>query len=677
MLPMYVRCLRVRRDANPIIVINDEAHHAWRVRTETASKYGRKPVDKESEKMATVWIRGLDRIHKHRGILRCFDLSATPFVPSGKKTEEALFNWIVSDFGLNDAIESGLVKTPRVTIRDDSYRTKAYKSRLYHIYADKQVKSDLNRKVDADEPLPDLVINAYNLLGIDWFEAKKEWEKAGKKSPPVMITVANRTETSARINYAFADCQISIPALCDPEKTLQIDTKVLASAEAEDVAISVESDKDSEEGSAKQSKKQQTELLRQKVNTVGKEGGLGEQIQHVISVEMLSEGWDTKTVTHIMGLRAFSSQLLCEQVVGRGLRRVSYEIGEEHGLFDPEYVNIFGVPFTFLPHEETAGVPAPPAPKTRIEAVQEKIAHAITWPNVVRIDRVYRSYLILNQTEIAHLEIAPYEVITKVELAEIIAGKPNPKLKKVIGLEKMAKGTRMQTIIFKVALRIYHSDSRLWCKFGEGAFLAQMVDIVSDFIDSEHLSISTIQDRDDVKWKVIVMLNMNKIVQHIRNQIKIANTEEVVAITERPNRSTENVSPWYTSKPCERTDKSHISHCVYDSRWEASEAYMLDTSGLVKSFVKNDHLGFAIAYSHEGIVRRYYPDFIVRLANNEHLLLEVKGRENSMDESKRAHLEDWVKAVNNAKDFGKWCCDVSFHPNDLEGILSKYASISC
>ena len=670
----YVRqVLGSMHKAEQIIVINDEAHHAWRVSPETASKYGRTKAEQEE---ATIWIGGLDRIHQYRGILRCFDLSATPFVPSGKKaTEEALFAWIVSDFGLNDAIESGLVKTPRVVIRDDSYRTSEYKSRLYHIYADKEVKDDVNRKVDASEPLPDLVTNAYSLLGTDWLEAKKEWEKMGHKLPPVMITIANRTETSARINYAFTHGQIAIDQLCDTERTLQIDSKVLESAEAETkvASLSVDPEDDSETSSPTRSKKQQAEFLRQQVNTVGKEGRPGEQIQHVISVQMLSEGWDAKTVTHIMGLRAFSSQLLCEQVIGRGLRRVSYDIGEKHGLFDPEYVNIFGIPFAFLPHEEATGTPPPPKPKTEIKPVQEKIQHAISWPNVVRIDRVYRYDLILNPIEIEPLGLDPYGMVTKAELAEIIAGQPNSKLKKAIGLNQIAKDKRMQTSIFEVALGVYRSELWTEWKSSEGAFLTQMVDLVSDFIDSEQLTISgDVQGSDDMR-KAIIMLNMNRIVQHIRNQIKVENTEELVVITEKPHRSTEGVSSWYTSRPCEQTEKSHISHCVYDSRWEASEAYMLDTSKLVESFVKNDHLGFAIEYSHQGIVRRYYPDFIVRLANGEHLILEVKGKETSKDKSKLAYLKEWVQAVNNAKEFGKWHWDVSFNPSDLEGILEKYA----
>jgi type III restriction enzyme len=323
----YIRqVLREMGSARKIIVINDEAHHAWRINPEAIGKYTRTGSVKDSAEEATIWIGGLDKIHEQRGILRCFDLSATPFTPSGKKAaEEALFTWIVSDFGLNDAIESGLVKTPRVVIRDDSKRTKELKSRLYHIYVDDEVRDDITRKADETEPLPDLLINAYYLLGKDWLEAKQKWESEGYKVPPVMITVANRTETSARIKYAFDHNHILISDLCVPEKTLQIDSKVLESAEAETEAVEVEVDTDEDEEliTPNLTKKQQAELLRLTVDTVGKEGKPGEQIQNVISVGMLSEGWDAKTVTHIMGLRAFSSQLLCEQVVGRGLRRVS------------------------------------------------------------------------------------------------------------------------------------------------------------------------------------------------------------------------------------------------------------------------------------------------------------------------------------------------------------------
>ena len=344
--------------ARNLLVINDEAHHAWRVPAES------KGVAKDEIEEATKWVGGLDRIHKARGILSCYDFSATPFVPSGKRSpEEGLFGWIVSDFGLNDAIESGLVKTPRVVIRDDMLPdAKSYRSRLYHIYNDPEVKDDLNRSAQPEEPLPDLVMNGYHLLGYDWRETAEDWAARQPASPPpVMITVANRTETAARIKHAFDRKRVHIAELCDAERTLHIDSKVLKTAEAAEVAFSGGEDKVDEGVARKLTQKQRAERLRKQVNTVGQPDCPGQWIQNVISVGMLSEGWDAKTVTHIMGLRAFTSQLLCEQVVGRGLRRTSYEVNPDTKLFEPEYVNVFGVPFTFLPHEGWESGPPPPA----------------------------------------------------------------------------------------------------------------------------------------------------------------------------------------------------------------------------------------------------------------------------------------------------------------------------
>jgi len=661
-------------NARNIIVINDEAHHAWRINPEAVGKYKRIGAEKDSAETATIWIGGLDRIHQQRGILRCYDMSATPFSPSGKKAaEESLFSWIVSDFGLNDAIESGLVKTPRVVVRDDSERTKELKSKLYHIYMNDEVKDDINRKADETEPLPDLVINAYYLLGKDWLETHKEWVKVGHKVPPVMITVANRTETSSRIKYAFDHNQILIPELCNSDKTLQIDSKVLNEAESETEAFEIQTKSDN--GEPKLSKKQQAELLRKTVDSVGKMGEPGEQVQNVISVGMLSEGWDAKTVTHIMGLRAFSSQLLCEQVIGRGLRRVSYDTADD-GFFEAEYVNIFGVPFTFLPHEGGDGPPPPPPPpKTKIGPVSDKKEHEITWPNILRIDHVFKPKLTLDWDKVKVLEIDPYESITEAELAAIIAGKANEHVRSAIGLEQIAEETRIQTIVFRIASAIYNSEKRPEWKGSKEIFLAQVVRLVEQFIASDKIRVKhDLFHQDDSKRKILIILNMTKIIQHIWTEIRAENTQRLTAIfdKERPIRSTSDVKTWYTSKPCEWVDKSHISHCVYDSGWEASEAYFLDKSDLVTSFVKNDHLGFYILYNFKGVIRKYYPDFMIRLSNGEYLILETKGVDSQQNQTKREFLDEWVKAVDTHGGFGKWNWDVSFHPSDMETILKKH-----
>jgi type III restriction enzyme len=398
---------------------------------------------------------------------------------------------------------------------------------------------------------------------------------------------------------------------------------------------------------------------------------LGEKIQNVISVGMLSEGWDAKTVTHIMGLRAFSSQLLCEQVVGRGLRRVSYDVGED-GLFEPEYVNIFGVPFTFLPHEGGDGAPPPPPkPKTKIEPVPEKIEHEISWPNIIRIDTVYRPKLTLDLCKVEPIVLDPFESITEAELAAIIAGKPNPAVLSDIDLKEIADRYRTQTIIFETAKRIYNINKPNW-KGSKELFFAQLIKIVGEFIESDRIVIASERfNGSKERRKVLIILNMNKIIQHIWQALKAENFEKRVPVfdSENPIRSTSDMRAWYTSKPCEWTQKSHISHVVIDSSWEATEAYILDKHPAVKSFVKNDHLGFNIVYNYQGIVRKYYPDFIVRLVNGEYLILEVKGKEDIVAKTKHASLAEWVEAVNAHGGFGRWNWAVSYMPGDLEAIL--------
>jgi type III restriction enzyme len=215
--------------------------------------------------------------------------------------------------------------------------------------------------------------------------------------------------------------------LCAPEQTLHIDSKVLAKAEAEVEAPLVletgDEEGDEAEVTRPLTKAEQAELLRLMVDTVGQVGQPGELIQHVISVGMLSEGWDAKTVTHIMGLRAFSSQLLCEQVVGRGLRRTSYEVNPDTGLFEAEYVNIYGVPFTFLPHEGGEGPPPPPPkPKTTIEPDPAKADFESCWPNVLRIEHVYRPRLSLDWDKVKPLGLNASQTAQLAELAPIVEG---------------------------------------------------------------------------------------------------------------------------------------------------------------------------------------------------------------------------------------------------------------
>ena len=680
--------------AHNILVINDEAHHAWRVPVESKLR----GIAKNEIEEATKWVGGLDRINAARGILTCYDFSATPFTPSGKKSsEEGLFGWIVSDFGLNDAIEAGLVKTPRVVIRDDAVpNATTYKSRLYHIYNDPEVKDDLNRKAGPEEPLPDLVTNGYYLLGYDWRETAEKWKKDKLSVPPVMITVANRTETAARIKYAFDRKKVRIDALCDSERTLHIDSKALNEAEAAEEVFSsqflvdslkTENSKLKTQNSQLPTKKQQAELLRLQVDTVGQVGKPGEYIQNVISVGMLSEGWDAKTVTHIMGLRAFSSQLLCEQVVGRGLRRTTYETkkqtdpvtGKEIELFEPEYVNIFGVPFTFLPHEsQENGPPPPPEPKTVVEPVADKADFELAWPNIIRIGHVYRPHLRLDWEQVQALHLNAGQTVQIAELAPTVDGKPDLTKIAAIELERLAREFRTQRIIFETARDVYDQMQQNW-QGSKEFLLAQLVRLIEQFIRSDHIRLTpALFSQDDLKKRLLISLNMTKVVQHIWEAIRFENTErlEPVFDRDRPIRSTGDMVQWYTGRPCEYTARSHINFCVCDGTWEASEAFELDHNAVVEAWVKNDHLGFEVFYVHRGVVRKYRPDFLIRLRSGNMLALETKGWDSDQNRTKRRFLDEWTRAVNAHGGFGRWSWDVSKDPGDIKDVLARHA-VSC
>ena len=664
--------------AHNILVINDEAHHAWRVPAESKVK----GVKKEDIEEATKWVGGLDRIHKARGILCCYDFSATPFAPSGKKSsEEALFQWIVSDFGLNDAIESGLVKTPRVVIRDDAGQyDKNYKSRLYHIYSDPEVKDDINQKVEPHVPLPDLLKNAYYLLGKDWLETKKRWEGSKISVPPVMITVANTTDTAARIKFSFDKGKILLDELCNSERTLHIDSKVLDVAEAQEEPVEIveeqgEEEADEDTPQRKITKKQMAENLRKMVDTVGQAGKPGADIQNVIAVGMLSEGWDAKTVTHIMGLRAFSSQLLCEQVVGRGLRRTSYELNPATGKFEPEYVNIFGVPFTFLPHESQDGPPPPPPPpKTRVEPDSKKQNFEIFWPHVVRIEYVYKTKLNLDFDKVKPLIINAFETRTLAEVAPTVSGKPDITKISEISIRELAEKFRTQRIIFETARDIFDQMNPTW-KGTKENLLAQLIRLIEQFLSKGKIQIDPpLFNQDDLKRRLLLTLNMNKIVQHIWEAIYQKNTESIVPVFDqsRPIMTTGGMRPWHTGRPCEYTKRSHINFCVFDSTWEASDEFNIDHSPHVDAWVKNDHLGFEIQYVFSGVISKYRPDFIIRMKSGNFLVLETKGQDSQKNQTKRQFLDQWCKAVNGAGGFGTWTWDVSRSPNDIHGILEKH-----
>lgn len=680
----YVRdALGEMAAARRILVINDEAHHAWRLPAGwKVSGKSRAEIEE-----ATKWIGGLDRIARARGILTCYDFSATPFAPAVKERGDALYGWIVSDFGLNDAIEAGLVKTPRVVVRDDArVDAKTDRSRLHHLYGDDEVKDDLNRKARVDEPLPDLVINAYYLLGHDWDATRREWEARGHPTRPVLITVTNRTETAARIKNAFDKGKMRIDALQDSRRTLHIDSKVLGEAEASGEPLALVdgaagngsgADDGAGNGPSKSTRKERAERLRRQVDTVGKPGQPGERIQNVISVGMLSEGWDARTVTHIMGLRAFTSQLLCEQVVGRGLRRTSYDVHPETGRFTPEYVNVFGIPFPSLPHEESGDTGTTNRPKIPVMPVPEKARFEITWPNVIRVTHTYRPRLSLDVDQLDPLELDARNTAQIAELAEVVDGVPNIEQISDISLQELGKKFRMQRIVFETASAIYERMQPGW-PGGQAILLAQLVRLVERVIASDRIRVvpeSPLLGGDSLRRRLVITLNMIKVVQHLWEAVRFENTEtlDLVLDQECAIASTGDMPIWNTGRPCYAARHSHISHCVCDSGWEKDTAAALDRSPHVEAWAKNDHLGFEVHYLYKGVVRKFVPDFLIRLTGGRCLVLEVKGEDSDRNRTKRKFLAEWVQAVNADGRFGQWASDVLLDPADIDAILHRHA----
>jgi type III restriction enzyme len=671
-----------------IVVVNDEAHHAYRVPAESKISKSEAAAQGFDLDEATRWIEGIDRLHRTRRVQRCFDLSATPFAPTGKaSTDIGLMNWIVADFGLNDAIEAGLVKTPRVVIRDDGLPSAAtYRSKLYHLYREADVAQDLNRRAEPHEALPALVQNAYTLLGADWRETRRLWAEAGHPSPPVMLTVCNRTETAARIEHYFRKGDAHWPELNSPKRTLRVDSKVLEKAEIGETAGT---DKDYEArlheivdaASIPADRKEhldglkKEELLRAIVDNVGKRGTAGQDLQNIISVAMLSEGWDAKNVTHIMGLRAFTSQLLCEQVIGRGLRRVSYDT-DANGLFLSEYVNVFGVPLSiFQDVGEGGAAPPPPKPSVQIEALPERNSLEIRWPNVLRVDTVVRPTLLIDWQRVEPLTLDPARTVISADIAPAVDGAIDVSRIHAIDLEQLPDDFRLQRLVFKAARKAFES-MRDRFKGTPEYLVVQLIRLVETFVASDRLIIPSLFHQDPLRKRILLALCADLIVQHLLRHVEEQNLErlEPVFDPEAPIGTTRAMRIWYTTKPCQPTQRSQISHVVFDSTWEKAAADLLEKSERVLAYAKNDHLGFRVQYLWNGATRRYVPDFLVRLASGRTMVLEIKGVDSEQNQAKRSAMEAWVGAVNAKGGFGVWGSDVAYQVSQLRDVLDRHAA---
>ncbi len=667
------RVLKELGNKQNLLVINDEAHHAYRPASlpeEVRAQLSAEEIKEREE--ATVWISGLDKISAVRDINFCADFSATPFYIKGSGYDEgAPFPWVVSDFGLVDAIESGIVKIPRVPVDDNTGALIPKYFRLWE-HINQQLPAS-ERQTARRRAKPESVLReaegALATLASEWRKTFEEFQRAGSPVPPVMIAVCDNTDLAKLVYEHIAHGNV-LPELKDPngEVTFRIDTKLLAEAET------------AMEG---ETKAEAAERLRKVVDTIGKtewesEGDPpGKDIRCVVSVGMLNEGWDAQNVTQILGLRAFTSQLLCEQVVGRGLRRLNYD-----DFSEPEYVDVYGVPFEVIPvkkkpvsHTEVTKV------STLVRALPERKHLEITFPRVEGYVVDVRSRIRLNLHGVPYLQIGgdePSEVTVKPQVGYRV-GRPDrlgPGLEVIHDRNPFHREKRLQATVYEIAAEL---TRRLKEKREEWSarhiLFPQALDAVWRYLEER------VVVKADVPLEEIALLKYKqRIIERLTEAIEPdteAGEPPILPVIERfrPLGSTAEVL-FRTVRPCAGTTKSHISHVVLDApKWEHSVAYQLERMPEVIAYARNDHLDFTIPYEWQGARHEYRPDYLIRWRGEDgselKVILEVKGFQTEQDRQKEAAAQRWVRAVNHHGGFGKWTFVLCKSPAQLRILLVK------
>jgi type III restriction enzyme len=387
---------------------------------------------------------------------------------------------------------------------------------------------------------------------------------------------------------------------------------------------------------------------------------------------MLSEGWDAKNVTHIMGLRAFTSQLLCEQVIGRGLRRVSYDVDPETGLYTAEYVNVFGVPLSIFVEDEGGTAPTPAKHSNQIAIDPNKAEHEITWPNVVRVEYTLKPKLEIDWSAVEPYVIDPTTVPIRAEIAPALGGAEDFSKVTEINLEVLPEEFRLQRLTFLGAQRAAEQIAQGYP--GRRDYLAtQLIHIIEKFITSDNLQIKGMGAEATIRRRVLIGQCLDPIIQHLLGHLSIQNRETTeIVFDDNPIGRTGDMRTWYTSKKVRPALRSHVNLVATDSSWEAFVAEAMERSDntKVQSWVKNDHLGFYISYLWNGSRRRYLPDFLVRLKSGEMLVLEIKGQPTDESRAKQKALTAWVNAVNAHGSFGSWRSAEITDVNDLEALMA-------
>ncbi len=674
-----------------VLVLNDEAHHCYREKPGEADE-GRLTGDdrREAERnreAARVWISGLEAVQRKLGLRRVIDLSATPFFLRGSGyAEGTLFSWTVSDFSLMDAIECGIIKLPRVPVVDNVPGAEMPMFRnLWEHVGKKMPKKGRGAGARLDPmSLPGELQTALQALYGHYEKTFELWEQAGIDAPPCFIVVCNNTATSKLVyDYIagyrredgdgagtvqngrlelFRNFDASGAPLPRP-RTLLIDSRQLESGEALDKrfreAAADEIERFRREivertGDRVQAEKlSEQDLLREVMNTVGKPGRLGGGIRCVVSVAMLTEGWDANTVTHVLGLRAFGTQLLCEQVIGRSLRRQSYELNEG-GRFNAEYADVFGIPFDFT----AKAVPAPPqkpAGTVQVKALSpERDAAEIRFPRVAgyRVD-LPDERLTANFKDDHRLELTP-ELGPTITHNQGIIGEGHD-----LTIEHLDR-ERESTLVYHLTQRLIYKYFRDDNGEPKLHLFGQLKRITRQWLRT-HLICKG--DTQPAQLMIAQLADMacEKIEAGIGAPESHAQRVKAVLDPFNPAGTTRDVN-FRTA----RTDRyagrcCHLNWCILDSAWEGEFCRVLDAHPKVLRWVKNHGLGFEVPYEHGGTTRRYVPDFIVDLdyglgeAEPLHIVVEVKGRRRQ-DAAAKANTMNtrWIPGVNALGCYGRW-----------------------
>jgi len=691
-----------------IIVLNDEAHHCYRRKPDAVDETlsgDERAEAKQREEEARVWISGIEAVKAKIGVKAIYDLSATPFFLRGSGYPEGtLFPWVVSDFSLIDAIEAGIVKVPRVPVADDSMTgaQPTYRDLWLRIREHLPRKG---RKTAAEKGEPKLPVELQGALLSLYGNYEKYyhlWEnnaqaRARGITPPVFIVVCNNTNVS-KLVFDFVggwEKQIGEEAVVQAGQlpifrnddgsgawlhrpnTILVDSTQLESGESMSDDFKKIATREIEEFKAEYRVRfpgrdsenlTDEDLLREVMNTVGKAGKLGEHVKCVVSVSMLTEGWDANTVTHVLGVRAFGTQLLCEQVVGRALRRMSYAANAK-GHFDPEYAEVYGVPFSFIPCSGATADPKPGPMPTRVRALESRAACEITFPRLMgyRYD-VGADRLTATFTDESKLALSTADIPTKTENAPIVGESS------IHTLDDL-KSRRLNEVAFllaKLTLEKYFRDDenndKPWlfpqllgiCK----RWLADCVTLKDNTFPQLLLLIEFAHDAADRIYKAIVASTDGTAALKpiLRPYDTIGSTRYVDFDTTRAVYAT-------------KADKCHVSHVVADTdSWEQKMASALEDMPEVKRYVKNHNLGFTIPYTLNGEEKNYIPDFIACI-DDLNLIIEVTGENRKEKAAKVATSRTlWVPAINNHGGFGRWASIEITDPWDAVNAIRKFLS---